>query len=72
VVPPTRETTASGKRESTTLSLEFVDGYSASAADASDRRKQVSATTRRRIDEEGADFRDREIDVVWISRRAPT
>jgi Protein of unknown function (DUF4238) len=49
------------------LSLELVEGYSASAADASQRRKLASEFTRKRVDQ-NLDFRDQEIDVVTISR----
>jgi hypothetical protein len=49
------------------LSLELLDGYSGSAADASRRRALASAISRKRVDQ-NLDFRNQEIEVVTISR----
>jgi hypothetical protein len=48
----------------------LVEGYSASAADASGRRKLASDIARKRVDK-NLDFRDREIDVVTFPAEFP-
>jgi Protein of unknown function (DUF4238) len=50
------------------LSLQLVPGYTAAAAAASRRRKQVAEFAEKRA---GKDFRDREVDIVTVSRPRP-
>jgi hypothetical protein len=52
------------------LSLELVEGYTEAGANASGRRKRVSEAANKRIGQ-NLDFRDREIEVVTVSRKTP-